>query len=74
MNITFPQTCHFLYFEVLVLKPRQIRVLFCRIRIKEGIEASNCCLNEDTRHFGSNLELEYMLMHIMRVGLKCSNF
>ena len=56
------------------MKPEQIRVLYCRIRIKEGVDASNCCLNEETRQFGSNLELEYRLMHIMRVGLKSSNF
>ena len=63
-----------MYFEVPVLKPRQIRVLYCRIRIKEGFEASNFCLNEETRQFGSNIELEYMLMHILRVGMKGSNF
>ena len=74
INITFPQTCHFLYFEVHVLKPRQIRVLYYRIRIKKLFEASNFCLNEETRQFSSNLEPEYMLMHIMRVGLKGSNF
>ena len=45
-------------------------VLYCRIRIKEEFEASNCYLNEETRQFGLNLKLEYMLMHIMRVGLK----
>ena len=37
-------------------------------------EASNCCLNEETRQFGSNMELGCMHMHIMRVGLKGSNF
>ena len=63
-----------MYFEVSVLKPGQIRVLYCRIRIKEGFEASNCCLNEEIRQFGSNLKLEYMLMHIMMVGLKGLNF
>ena len=44
------------------------------IRIKEGFEAYNCHLNEETRQFGSKLELEYMLMHIMKVGLKGLNF
>ena len=63
-----------MYFEVPVLKPGQIRVLYCRIRIKVGFWASNCCLNEETRQFGSNLELDYMLMHILRVGLIASNF
>ena len=56
-----------------MMNPGQIRVLYCMIRIKEGFEASNCCLNEEIRQFGSNLKLEYMLMHIMRVGLKGSN-
>ena len=63
-----------MYFEVPVLKLGQIRVLYCRIRIKEGFKASNCCFNEETRQFGSNMELEYMLMHIIRVDLKVSNF
>ena len=63
-----------MYFEDLVLKPGQIRILYCKIRIKEGFEASNCYINEETRQFGSNMELEDMLMHIMRVGLKGSNF
>ena len=44
------------------------------IRIKEGFEVSNCWLNEEIRQFGSILELECMLVHIMRVGLKGSNF
>ena len=44
------------------------------IRIKERFEASNCYLNEETRQFGSNLDIEYMLMHIVRVDLKGSNF
>ena len=44
------------------------------IRIKEGFEASNCWFNEKIRQFGSILELECMLVHIMRVGLKGSNF
>ena len=61
-----------MYFEVPVLKPRQI--IFTVGQIKEGFWASNCCLNEETRQFGLNLELEYMLMHILRVGLKGSNF
>ena len=42
--------------------------------MKEGFEASNCCFNEEIRLFGSILELECMHMHIMRVGLKGSNF
>ena len=40
----------------------------------KGLSLSFCCLNEETRQFSSNLELEYMFMHIMRVGLKGSNF
>ena len=47
-----------------------IRVLYCRIRIEEGCEVSNCWFNEEIRKFGSILELECMLVHIMRVGLK----
>ena len=42
--------------------------------MKEGFEASNCCFNEEIRRFDSILELECMHMHIMRVGLKDSNF
>ena len=42
--------------------------------MKERFEASNCCFNEEIRQFGSILELECMHMHIMRVGLKGSNF
>ena len=42
--------------------------------MKEGFEASNFYFNEAIRRFGSILELECMHMHIMRVGLKCSNF
>ena len=42
--------------------------------MKEGFEASNCYFNEEIRLFGSILELECMHMHIMRVGLKGSNF
>ena len=42
--------------------------------MKEGFEASNCCFNEEIRLFGSILELECMHMHIMRTGLKDSNF
>ena len=42
--------------------------------MKEGFKASNCCFNEEISLFGSILELEYMHMHIMRVGLKGSNF
>ena len=37
-------------------------------------EASNCCLNEETRQFGPNMELGCMHMYILRVGLKGSNF
>ena len=44
------------------------------IRIKEGFEVSNYWFNEEIRQFGSILELECMHMHIMRVGLKGSNF
>ena len=64
IKITFPQSCHFLNFEV----------LYYRIRIKEGFEVSNCRFNEEIRQFGSILELKCMLVHIMRVGLKGSNF
>ena len=46
-------------------------VLYYRIRIKEGFEASNFWFKEEIRQFGSILEL---LAHIMRVGLKGSNF
>ena len=46
-------------------------VLYYRIRIKEGFEASNFWSKEEIRQFGSILEL---LVHIMRVGLKGSNF
>ena len=42
--------------------------------MKEWFEASNCYFNEEIRLFGSILELECMHMHIMRVGLKGSNF
>ena len=42
--------------------------------MKEGFEASNCYFNEEIRRFGSILELECMHMHIMKVGLKGSNF
>ena len=42
--------------------------------MKEGFEASNCCFNEEIRLFDSILELECTHMHIMRVGLKGSNF
>ena len=42
--------------------------------MKEGFEASNCCFDEEIRLFGSNMELECMHMHIMRVGLKGSIF
>ena len=42
--------------------------------MKEGFEAFNCCFNEEIRLFGSIMELECMHMHIMRVGLKASNF
>ena len=44
------------------------------IGMKEGFKASNYCFNEEIRLFGSILELECMHMHIMRVGLKGSNF
>ena len=70
IKITFPQSCPFLHFEVLSLKSGQQRVLYCMIRIKEGFEVSNCWFNEEIRQFGSILELECMLVHIMRVGLK----
>ena len=42
--------------------------------MNKGFEASNCYFNEEIRLFGSILELECMHMHIMRVGLKGSNF
>ena len=42
--------------------------------MKEGFEASNFCFNEEIILFGSILELQCMHMHIMRVGLKGSNF
>ena len=74
IKITFPQSCLFLHFEVLFLKPGQYRVLYCMIRIEEGFEVYNCWFNEEIRQFGSILELECMLVHIMRVGLKGSNF
>ena len=37
-------------------------------------EVSNCWFIEEIRQFGSILELECMLVHIMRVGLKISIF
>ena len=42
--------------------------------MKLRFEASNCCFNEEIGRFGSILELECMHMHIMRLGLKGSNF
>ena len=42
--------------------------------MKEGFEASNFPFKEEISLFGSILELECMHMHIMRVGLKGSNF
>ena len=42
--------------------------------MEEGFEVSNCWFNEEIRQFGLILELECMLVHIMRVGLKGSNF
>ena len=40
----------------------------------ERFEVSNCWFNEEIRQFGSILELECMLVHIMRVDLKGSIF